>query len=275
MRSRQGGHSDPLQRATWGRGSDGPCRTCQWGLVGTSKGRWGSDGGGERGRWGSEGGGGGRAGVTRGLPAPAVAAPSPASSPPPPASAASQTRSPQTQTPGAAAPPPLRAPEDALCQEGRSRSRSRGKTCPPPAWGPGHLGGHGRLLPLRLLHLVQEAHDALQLGLRQQRPVLRGLGGRTQLPELLQVVGGQGAGIVLLRRDSSWPSRSSWGPRAGAGEAAQGRRGGRGRGGVKEGESRGKAGKGRGGEGGQLGLRWKEGPLTGHGWCKQCPPPPT
>lgn len=106
--------------------------------------------------------------------------------------------SPRTQTPGTPAPPPARVPEDAV---GLRQARSP-RMDPPPRpcrRSPPHLGDRGRPVLPRPLHLVQEAQDALQLGLREQSPVLGGASGRTEFPKLLQVVGGQGAGIVLLR----------------------------------------------------------------------------
>lgn len=55
-----------------------------------------------------------------------------------------------------------------------------------------------RPLLLGLLHLVQEAHDALQLGLGEQSaPVWQG-GVEAQLPVALQVVCGQRVGVSVL-----------------------------------------------------------------------------
>ena len=59
-------------------------------------------------------------------------------------------------------------------------------------------GDGARPLLLRLLHLVQEAHDALQLGLGEQGAAVGQRGVVAQLAVTLQVVGGQRVGVSVL-----------------------------------------------------------------------------
>lgn len=63
--------------------------------------------------------------------------------------------------------------------------------------------GRQPVLP-RLLHLIQEAHDALELDLREQSPVIRWARECTQFPKFLQVVGCQGVGVIFLQVAQHW-----------------------------------------------------------------------
>lgn len=74
------------------------------------------------------------------------------------------------------------------------------KVCsaPDPDLSVGSWGDWTRSLLFRLLHLIQEAHNALQFGLREQGPPIWQYGVVTQLPMTLKVVRGQRIGVSIL-----------------------------------------------------------------------------